>query len=101
MPTYLKAKSPEDGWIRVVRKIMDSGMVRVDERGSETRWHDNVMIHIADPYSDRVSKKYPFSEGVLKETEYEGKRFLPCKSGCSRKVCLFSDYWYMPSLKHE
>ncbi len=23
MPTYLKAKSPEDGWIRVVRKIME------------------------------------------------------------------------------
>jgi len=67
MPTYLKAKSPEDGWIRVVRKIMDSGMVRVDERDSETKWHDNVMIHIADPYSDRVSEKYPFSEGVLKE----------------------------------
>ena len=44
MPTYLKAKSPEDGWIRVVRKIMDTGMVRVDERNSETRWLDNVMI---------------------------------------------------------
>ena len=67
MPTYLKAKSPQDGWIRVVRKIMDSGMIRVDERGSETKWHDNVMIHIADPYTDRVSEKYPFSEGVLKE----------------------------------
>ena len=67
MPTYLKAKSPQDGWIRVVRKIMDSGMIRVDERCSETKWHDNVMIHIADPYTDRVSEKYPFSEGVLKE----------------------------------
>ncbi|MHA1289526.1 MAG: hypothetical protein ACTSPB_19220, partial [Candidatus Thorarchaeota archaeon] len=67
MPTYLKAKSPEEGWIRVVRKIMETGMVRVDERNSETKWHDNVMIHIVDPYSDRVSKKYPFSEVVLKE----------------------------------
>ena len=67
MPMYLKAKSPEEGWIRIVRKIMDSGMVRVDERDSKTKWHDNVMIHIADPYVNRVSKKYPFSEGVLKE----------------------------------
>ena len=46
---------------------MDSGMVRVDERGSESKWHDNVMIHIEDPYSGRVSEKYPFSETVLKE----------------------------------
>ena len=23
MPMYLKAKNPEDGWIRVVRKIME------------------------------------------------------------------------------
>jgi thymidylate synthase (methanogen type) len=67
MPTFIKAKTPEDGWIRVVRKIMDSGMIRVDERGSKTRWHDNVMIHIIDPYSERVSKKYPFSETVLRE----------------------------------
>ncbi len=46
---------------------MDSGMIRLDERGSETRWHENVMIHIEDPYSGRVSEKYPFSEKVLKE----------------------------------
>lgn len=46
---------------------MDSGMIRTDERGSKTRWHDNVMIHIVDPYSERVSKKYPFSETVLRE----------------------------------
>ncbi len=64
---YLKARTPEEGWIRIVRKIMESGMTRVDERGSETRWHDNVMIHISDPYSDRVSEKYPFSETVLRE----------------------------------
>jgi len=64
---YIRAKTPEDGWIRVVRKIMDSGMTRVDERGSQTRWHDNVMIHICDPYSERVSKNYPFSETVLRE----------------------------------
>jgi thymidylate synthase len=67
MPMFIKAKTPEDGWIRVVRKIMDSGMIRVDERGSKTRWHDNVMIHIIDPYSERVSRKYPFSETVLRE----------------------------------
>jgi thymidylate synthase len=64
---YIKTKTPEEGWIRVVRKIMDSGMTRVDERGSQTRWHDNVMIHISNPYSDRVSEKYPFSETVLRE----------------------------------
>ena len=46
---------------------MDSGMTRIDERGSQTRWHDNVMIHISNPYSERVSKKYPFSETVLRE----------------------------------
>lgn len=67
MPMYLKARTPEEGWIRVVRKIMESGMTRIDERGSKTRWHDNVMIHISDPYSDRVSDKYPFSETVLRE----------------------------------
>jgi thymidylate synthase len=67
MPMYIKAKTPEEGWIRVIRKIMDSGMTRVDERGSPTRWHDNVMIHISNPYSNRVSKKYPFSETVLRE----------------------------------
>jgi thymidylate synthase len=67
MPMFIKAKTPEDGWIRVIRKIMDSGMIRVDERGSKTRWHDNIMIHIVDPYSERVSKKYPFSETVLRE----------------------------------
>jgi len=67
MPIYLKAKNPEDGWIRVIRKIMDNGMIRLDERGSDTKWHENVMIHIEDPYSNRVSEKYPFSEKVLKE----------------------------------
>jgi hypothetical protein len=56
MPMYIKVKTPEEGWIRVVRKIMDSGMTRVDERGSATRWHDNVMIHICNPYSNRVSE---------------------------------------------
>jgi thymidylate synthase len=65
LPVYLRAKTPLDGWIRVVRKIMESGMIRVDERESETRWLDDVIIHIVDPYKDRVSKKYPFSEQVL------------------------------------
>ena len=67
MPIYLRAKTPLDGWIRIVRKIMESGMVRVDERESETRWLDNVIIHILDPYTDRVSGKYPFSEQVLRD----------------------------------
>ncbi len=40
-------------------------MVRVDERGIETRWLDNVMVHIQDPYTERVSDLYPFSEKVL------------------------------------
>lgn len=67
MPTYLRAKTPLDGWTRILRKIMESGMVRVDERDSETRWHENVIIHIVDPYTDRVSDKYPFSEQVLRD----------------------------------
>ncbi len=67
MPTYLRAKTPLDGWTRIIRKIMETGMTRVDERDSETRWHDNVMIHIEDPYTDRVSNKYPFSEEVLRD----------------------------------
>ncbi|MFX1543808.1 MAG: thymidylate synthase, partial [Promethearchaeota archaeon] len=67
MAVYLKAKTPVDAWIRAVRKIMESGMLRVDERGSETRWHSNLMIHVEDPYSNRVSKEYPFSERVLRE----------------------------------
>ncbi len=67
MPTYLKAKNSVDGWMRLVRKIMETGMTRMDERGIETRWLDNVMIHIADPYTERVSDLYPFSEKVLRE----------------------------------
>lgn len=67
MPTYVRAKNPVDGWVRIVRKIMDSGMRRTDERGSETRWLENAIIHIEDPFVERVSGKYPFSEPVLKE----------------------------------
>ncbi|MGY5865764.1 MAG: thymidylate synthase [Candidatus Thorarchaeota archaeon] len=67
MPTYLRASTSLDGWTRIVRKIMQIGMIRVDERESETRWCENVMIHIADPYTDRVSDKYPFSEEVLRD----------------------------------
>ncbi|MFW9768446.1 MAG: thymidylate synthase [Candidatus Thorarchaeota archaeon] len=67
MPTYLRARTPLDGWTRIVRKIMQAGMTRVDERESETRWLENVMIHISNPYSDRVSDKYPFSEEVLRD----------------------------------
>jgi thymidylate synthase len=46
---------------------MDSDLIRVDERGIETRWLDNAMIHVIDPYEDRVSEKYPLSEKVLHE----------------------------------
>ena len=67
MPTYVRAKSPVDGWVRIVRKIMQSGMIRKDERGSETRWLENAVIHIENPFTDRVSKLYPFSEPVLKD----------------------------------
>lgn len=67
MPTYLKVKSPVDGWIRVIRRIMENGMLLRGERDSRTKWLDNVVIHIADPYTNRVSEKYPFSEIVLKE----------------------------------
>ncbi len=67
MPVYINAKSPVDGWMRVIRKIMESGMKRVDERGIETRWCDNVMIHICNPFEERVTDLYPFSEKVLKE----------------------------------
>jgi thymidylate synthase len=67
MPQFIRAKTPVDAWFRVISKIMDSGMTRRDERGIETRWHDNVLIHISDPYTGRVSSKYPFSEKVLKE----------------------------------
>jgi thymidylate synthase len=67
MPLYIRAKSPVDGWKRIIRKIMEDGMHRVDERESETRWHSDVMIHIADPFNDRVCDEYPFSEKVLRE----------------------------------
>jgi thymidylate synthase len=67
VPVYLRTKSPVDGWTRIVKKIMDNGIMRVDERGIETRWLDNVMIHITNPYENRVSDKYPLSEKVLHE----------------------------------
>ncbi len=67
MPLYIRASNPTDGWHRVVRRIMESGATRVDERGIETRWLDNVMIHVVDPYSERVAPEYPFSESVLRE----------------------------------
>jgi thymidylate synthase len=67
LPVYLRSKTPVDGWRRIIKKIMDTGMIRVDERSIETRWLDNVMIHIINPYEDRVSEKYPLSEKVLHE----------------------------------
>jgi thymidylate synthase len=65
VPVYLKVKTPVEGWRRAIRKIMESGMSRLDERGIETRWHENMLIHVVDPYTERVSKEYPFSEKVL------------------------------------
>ena len=67
MPTYIRSKTPVDGWKRVVKRIMQDGFDRIDERGLKTRWLDSVMIHIKDPFNDRVSDQYPFSERVLKE----------------------------------
>ncbi|MCK5239866.1 MAG: thymidylate synthase [Candidatus Thorarchaeota archaeon] len=67
MPTYLRAQDPVDGWTRIIQKIMQSGMLRVDERGIETRWLDNAMIHVMNPLENRVTELYPFSEKVLKE----------------------------------
>jgi len=55
---------------------MQSGMLQRDERGIETRWCDNVLIHIEDPYTDRVSPKYPFSESVLRE-KYASQLLIP------------------------
>lgn len=76
MPTYLRAKDPVDGWTRVIRKIMEGGMQRVDERGIDTRWLDNVMIHVCKPLENRVSPLYPFSEKVLKE-KYATQLLIP------------------------
>lgn len=67
MPSYLRVRTPVEGWVRIVKKIMDSDLIRVDERGIETRWLDNALIHIISPYEDRVSDKYPLSEKVLHE----------------------------------
>ncbi|NWF96946.1 MAG: thymidylate synthase [Candidatus Thorarchaeota archaeon] len=80
MPTYIKARTPVDGWRRIVRTIMESGMERVDERGIPTRWVDNAMIHIVDPYSERVTSEYPFSETVLRE-KYATQLLNPDRMG--------------------
>ncbi len=76
MPFYLKARTPVDGWTRIIHRIMENGMLQRDERGIETRWCDNVLIHIEDPYTDRVSPKYPFSESVLRE-KYASQLLIP------------------------
>ena len=62
----------------MVARIMDSGMLRKDEREIETRWLDNVMIHITHPYEGRTDNKYPFSEQVLKE-KYATQLFISDK----------------------
>lgn len=67
MVTYIRARTPVDGWTRVVRKIMASGMERKDERGIKTKWCDNLMVHVSKPLENRVTDLYPFSEKILKE----------------------------------
>lgn len=46
---------------------MKNGLTRVGERDLKTRWLDNVMIHILQPFAERVSPDYPFSQKVLQE----------------------------------
>ncbi len=67
MATYIRASTPVDGWTRVVRKIMASGMERTDEREMKTKWCENLMVHVRKPLENRVTELYPFSEKVLKE----------------------------------
>lgn len=64
---YIKARTPVEAWKRLVKGIMEKGMMRVDERESKTLWRDNVMIHISHPFEERVSDLYPFSETILRE----------------------------------
>lgn len=67
MPLYINARTPVAAWKRIVRCIMERGMIRIDERGIKTRWLDNVMVHIRHPFEERVSEHYPFSETVLRD----------------------------------
>lgn len=67
MATYIRAKTAVEAWKRIIRKIMDDGMMRIDERGLKTRWLDNVMVYILQPFAERVSSDYPFSKKVLQE----------------------------------
>ncbi|RLI62428.1 MAG: thymidylate synthase [Candidatus Thorarchaeota archaeon] len=80
MPFYLRAATPVDGWRRIVRRIMGTGMEREDERGIKTRWLDNVLIHVRNPYSERVCDEYPFSERVLRE-KYASQILSPDRLG--------------------
>ncbi len=67
MAFFIRAATPADGWKRVVRYIMGHGRERVDERGLLTRWLDNLMVCVRDPFTERVPEGYPFSERVLRE----------------------------------
>ncbi|MHA1247977.1 MAG: thymidylate synthase [Candidatus Thorarchaeota archaeon] len=80
MPLYVRAATPVDGWRRIVRRIMGTGIEREDERGIKTRWLDNVLIHVRDPYSERVCDEYPFSERVLRE-KYASQILSPDRLG--------------------
>ncbi len=64
----------------MIRRIMDRGMQRIDERGIATRWLDNVLVHVRDPFSDRVPPGYPFSERVLQE-KYATQILSPDRMG--------------------
>ena len=78
MPTYIRGKTPVHAWRRLVKKIMKDGLIRTDERDLQTKWLDNVLIHIENPYENRVSAGYPFSEKVLKE-QYATQLLTPDK----------------------
>jgi len=67
MATYVRARTAVEAWKRIIPKIMNNGLKRVGERDLKTRWLDNVMIHILQPFAERVSPDYPFSQKVLQE----------------------------------
>jgi thymidylate synthase len=67
MATYVRATTAVEAWKRIIPKIMNNGLTRVGERDLKTRWLDNVMIHILQPFAERVSPDYPFSQKVLQE----------------------------------
>ncbi len=55
-------------------------MTRTGERGLKTRWLDNVLIHVQNPFEERVTALYPFSEKVLGE-KYAVQLLSPRRMG--------------------